>query len=264
MGYGTIRVAKAESIATITLNRPETLNAFNPSMGEDLLNALQACGQDDGVRVVILGGEGRAFCAGGDVKEMAASLKEGKAVRFFQRLIPLLHPILVEMTRMPKPIIGRVHGFASGYGMSLALGCDLVVAGESTRFNMAYVFVGLAPDGGSSFFLPRLVGTKRALEMLFTGDTIDAREAERLGMVNRVVPDTELEQATLELARKLAQGPLLAMAEAKELVYRGLGETLERQLENEREAIVRSATTQDFGEGVSAFVEKQRPTFQGR
>jgi 2-(1,2-epoxy-1,2-dihydrophenyl)acetyl-CoA isomerase len=100
--------------------------------------------------------------------------------------------------------------------------------------------------------------------MLFTGDTIDAREAERLGMVNRVVPDTELEQATLELARKLAQGPLLAMAEAKELVYRGLGETLERQLENEREAIVRSATTQDFGEGVSAFVEKQRPTFQGR
>ena len=195
---------------------------------------------------------------------MASFLEEGTPVRFFQRLIPLLHPILVEMTRMPKPIIGRVHGFASGYGMSLALGCDLVVAGESTRFNMAYVFVGLAPDGGSSFFLPRLVGTKRALEMLFTGDTIDAREAERLGMVNRVVPDTELEQATLELARKLAQGPLLAMAEAKELVYRGLCETLKRQLENEREAIVRSATTQDFGEGVSAFVEKRRPTFQGR
>jgi 2-(1,2-epoxy-1,2-dihydrophenyl)acetyl-CoA isomerase len=157
-----------------------------------------------------------------------------------------------------------VHGFASGYGMSLALGCDLVVAGESTRFNMAYVLVGLAPDGGSSFFLPRLVGTKRALEIFFTGDAIDAREAERLGMVNRVVPDTELEQATQDLARKLAQGPPLAMAEAKELVYRGLGETLERQLEDEREAIVRSAATQDFSEGVSAFVEKRRPTFQGR
>jgi 2-(1,2-epoxy-1,2-dihydrophenyl)acetyl-CoA isomerase len=264
VGYETIRLAKTDSVTTITLNRPETLNAFNFLMGEELLDALVACGKDDGVRVVILGGEGRAFSAGGDVKEMAAFLKEGKPVRFFQRLIPLLHPILVEMTRMPKPVIGRVHGFASGYGMSLALGCDLVVAGESTRFNMAYVLVGLAPDGGSSFFLPRLAGTKRALEIFFTGDAIDVREAERLGIVNRVVPDTELEQATQDLARRLAQGAPLAMAEAKKLVYRGLGETLERQLEDEREAILRSAATQDFSEGVSAFVEKRRLTFQGR
>jgi 2-(1,2-epoxy-1,2-dihydrophenyl)acetyl-CoA isomerase len=175
-----------------------------------------------------------------------------------------LHPILVEMTRMPKPIIGRVHGFASGYGMSLALGCDLVVAGESTRFNMAYVLVGLAPDGGSTFFLPRLAGPRKALEMFLTGDAIDAREAERLGIVSRVVPDAELEQATQDLARRLAQGPPAAMAEAKRLVYRGLGETLERQLEDEREAIQRSAATQDFSEGVSAFVEKRRATFQGR
>jgi 2-(1,2-epoxy-1,2-dihydrophenyl)acetyl-CoA isomerase len=264
VGYETIRLAKTEGVTTITLNRPETLNAFNFSMGEELLDALMACGKDDGVRVVVLGGEGRAFSAGGDVKAMASFLEEGKPVRFFQRLIPLLHPILVEMTRMPKPIIGRVHGFASGYGMSLALGCDLVVAAESTRFHMAYVLVGLAPDGGSSFFLPRLVGPKRALEIFLTGDAIDAREAERLGIVNRVVPDTELEQATQELARRLAQGAPLAMAEAKKLVYRGLGETLERQLEDEREAIQRSAATQDFSEGVSAFVEKRRSTFQGR
>jgi len=165
---------------------------------------------------------------------------------------------------MPKPIIGRVHGFASGYGMSLALGCDLVIAGESTRFNMAYVLVGLAPDGGSTFFLPRLAGPRKALELLFTGDAIDAREAQRLGIVSRVVPDAELEQAVLDLARKLAQGPPLAMAEAKRLVYRGLSETLERQLEDEREAIQRSAATQDFSEGVSAFVGKRRATFQGR
>jgi len=264
VSYETIRLAKTESVTTITLNRPETLNAFNFLMGEELWDALMACGKDDGVRVVILGGEGRAFSAGGDVKAMAKHLEEGKPVRFFQRLIPLLHPILVEMTRMPKPIIGRVHGFASGYGMSLAMGCDLVVAGESARFNMAYVLVGLAPDGGSTFFLPRLIGPKRALDIFFTGDAMDAREAERLGIVNRVVPDTELEQATQDLAQKLAQGPPLAMAEAKKLVYRGLCEPLERQLEDEREAIVRSAATQDFSEGVSAFVEKRRSTFRGR
>jgi len=263
-GYETIRVAIAERIATITLNRPESLNAFNNLMGQELLDALQACGQDDSVRVVLLGGEGRAFSAGGDVKAMAACLKAGEPVRFFQRLIPLLHPVLVEMTRLPKPIVGRVHGFASGYGMSLALGCDLVVAAESARFNMAYVLVGLAPDGGSSYFLPRFAGIKRALEIFFTGDFMEAQEAQRLGIVNRVVPDAELEQATLEVARKLAKGPPLAMAEAKRLVYRSLGETLERQLEDEREAIQRSAATQDFSEGVSAFLEKRRASFQGR
>ena len=264
MSYETIRLATTEGVTTIMLNRPEALNAFNFAMGEELLDALMACAKDDGVRVVILGGEGRAFSAGGDVKLMGKYLEDGKPVRFFQRLIPLLHPILVEMTRMPKPIIGRVHGFASGYGMSLALGCDLVVAGESTRFNMAYVLVGLAPDGGSTFFLPRLAGPRKALEMFLAGDAIDAREAERLGVVSRVVPDAELEKATQDLARRLAQGPPLAMAEAKRLVYRGLGETLERQLEDEREAIQRSAATQDFSEGVSAFVEKRRSTFRGR
>ena len=263
-GYENIRVSTAEGIATVTLNRPESLNAFNNLMGQELLEALQACRQDESVRVVLLGGEGRAFSAGGDVKAMAACLKEGEPVRFFQRLIPLLHPVLVEMTRLPKPIVGRVHGFASGYGMSLALGCDLVVAAESARFNMAYVLVGLAPDGGSSYFLPRFAGIKRALEIFFTGDFMDAQEAQRLGIVNRVVPDAELEQAALEMARKLAKGPPLAMAEAKKLVYRSLSETLERQLEDEREAIQRSAATQDFGEGVSAFLEKRRPTFQGR
>jgi 2-(1,2-epoxy-1,2-dihydrophenyl)acetyl-CoA isomerase len=262
--YKTIKVELTKGIVAITLNRPEALNAFDFLMGEELLDALMACGKDDGVRVVILSGEGRAFSAGGDVKLMARFLEEGMPVRFFQRLIPLLHPILVEMTRMPKPIIGRVHGFASGYGMSLVMGCDLVVAAESTRFNMAYVLVGLAPDGGSTFFLPRLVGPKRALDIFFTGDAIDAREAQRLGIVNRVVPDTELEQATQDLAQKLAQGAPLAMAEAKRLVYRGMGETLERQLEDEREAIQRSAATQDFSEGVSAFVEKRRSTFQGK
>ena len=264
MDYKTIKVEQTKGIVAVTLNRPESLNAFDFLMGEELLDALMACGKDDGVRVVILSGEGRAFSAGGDVKLMARFLEEGMPVRFFQRLIPLLHPILVEMTRLPQPIIGRVQGFASGYGMSLAMGCDLVVAGESARFNMAYVLVGLAPDGGSTFFLPRLAGLRRALEIFFTGEAIDAREAQRLGIVNRVVPDTELEQATQDLAQKLAQGPPLAMAEAKKLVYRGLCEPLERQLEDEREAIVRSAATQDFSEGVSAFVEKRRSTFRGR
>jgi len=264
MGYETIRVAKAEGIATITLNRPESLNAFNMSMGEEFLDALLACGRDESIRVVVIGGEGRAFCAGGDVKAMAEALAEGEPVRFFQRLTLFLHPIVVEMTRMPKPVIGRVHGFASGYGMSLALACDLVVAAESARFNMAYALVGLSSDGGSTYFLPRLVGQKKALELLLTGEPIGAREAQRLGLVNQVAPDGEVEQATMDLARKLALGPPLAIARAKELACRSLAETLESQLENERQAIVRSAATEDFREGVAAFLEKRKASFQGR
>jgi len=162
---------------------------------------------------------------------------------------------------MPKPVIARVQGAASGAGMSLVLACDLAIAGESARFSTAYMRVALSPDGSSTYFLPRLVGLKKALELFFLGEAFDAAEALRLGLVNRVVPDAELEGATLEIARRLAKGPALALAKAKELVYRGLGESLESQMENERRAIVLCADTDDFREGSQAFFERREARF---
>jgi 2-(1,2-epoxy-1,2-dihydrophenyl)acetyl-CoA isomerase len=261
MGYETILYEKAEGIATITMNRPERLNALDVRLGEELLRALKESGADGEVRAIVLAGAGRAFSAGGDVKAFSETLDN--AVPYFEQLISRLHPGIFEIRRSPKPVIARVHGFASGAAMSLTMACDMVVAAESARFNIAYGKVGLSPDGGSSYFLPRLVGPRKALEIFFTADFIDAKEAAGLGLVNLVVPDAELEKATRELALRLARGPAFALAMTKELVNRSLAETLEGQLDNEQEFILRAVTTEDFKEGVRAFVEKREPKFQG-
>lgn len=255
-----VLVEKAEGVATIVLNRPDALNTMDWDLTEGLLRAAEECEVDPAVRVVVIGGAGRAFCAGGDLRAMVGS-KEADPPGYLRRLTLLLHPAISCLARMPKPVIARVQGAASGAGMSLVLACDLAIAGQSARFSTAYMRVALSPDGSSTYFLPRLVGLKKALELFFLGEAFDAAEALRLGLVNRVVPDAELEGATLEIARRLARGPALAMAKAKELVYRSLGESLESQMENERRAIVLCADTDDFREGAQAFFERREPRF---
>jgi 2-(1,2-epoxy-1,2-dihydrophenyl)acetyl-CoA isomerase len=262
MGNKNVLLEKADGVATITMNRPERLNALDVEMGEELLQAFRGCGADPEVRVIVLTGAGRTFSAGGDVKAFAGSIDE--PVPYFKELIPRLHAGILEIRRMPKPVIARVHGFAAGAAMSLTMACDLVVAAESARFNIAYARVGLSPDGGSTYFLPRLVGQRKALEIFFTADIIEAAEAARLGLVNWVVPDGELEKTTRDLALRLARGPALALGRTKELVNGSLGESLESQLDNEEETILRTVVSEDFGEGVRAFVEKREPGFKGR
>lgn len=263
MSYETVILDIEENIATLTLNRPEAMNALNPQMGEDLVDAAMRCGADSNVRVVVVKGAGRVFCAGGDLKEFANFL-QGDPLLAIRTLASRLHTGIIEIRRMEKPVIAQVHGVAVGAGMSLALACDLTVAAETAQFMTGYTLVGLSPDGSSTYFIPRLVGPKKALEIFYTGDSIASSEAQRLGLINRVVPDADLEEETRALARRLAQGPTLALARAKELVHRSLGETLETQLEHERHFIGLSAISDDFREGLQAFTEKRSPKFRGR
>jgi len=263
MSYETILFDVEENVATVTMNRPEAMNAINMQLGEELVDAMTRCRSDANVRAVVLKGAGRAFCAGGDLKAFSEFL-QADPVTAFRTFASKLHVGIVEVRHMEKPVIAQVHGVAAGAGMSLALACDLTIAAESARFIMAYRRVGLSPDGSSTYFIPRLVGPKKALEIFYMGDPIAAPEAERLGLINRVVPDADLEEETRAFARRLAQGPTLALGRAKELVYRSLGETLETQLEHERDFIALSSTTEDFMEGVQAFIQKREPKFRGR
>jgi 2-(1,2-epoxy-1,2-dihydrophenyl)acetyl-CoA isomerase len=263
MSYETILLDTAQNVATITLNRPDALNGLTIRMTEELVDALIRCRADTNVRAVIVKGAGRGFCAGGDVKAFGESLRSDPLTHI-RTLAMHLHASVAEIRRMEKPVIAQVHGAAAGAGMSLALACDLTIASETAQFSIAYVKVGLSPDGSATYFLPRLVGPKKALEIFYTGDLIDAGEALRLGLVNRVVPDAEMEKETQALAQQLAQGPTLALARAKELVYRSLSESLETQLENERELLGLRTLSDDFREGVQAFIDKRQPKFRGR
>lgn len=263
MTYETILYGLDDNVATVTLNRPDAMNALTIPMAEELVDALIRCRADAAVRAVIVKGAGRGFCAGGDVKSFAESLQADPLIAI-RNLAMRLHASVAEIRRMEKPVIAQVHGVAAGAGMSLALACDLTIAAQTARFIMAYARVGLSPDGSSTFYLPRLVGPKKALEIFYAGDPIDASEAVRLQLVNRVVPDAELEKETQALARRLAEGPTLALARAKELVYMSLSESLETQLENERHFMGLSAASDDFREGVQAFMQKREPKFEGR
>ncbi len=263
MSSEAVRLSREGGIATITLNRPQSLNALDMELAEALLAAVMRCEADGGVRVVVIGGAGRSFCAGGDVKAMAETL-DGSPSGYLKELLLRLHPTIVSLHRMPKPVIARVHGAVAGAGVGLALACDLTVAADTARFSTAYLRLGLSPDGGTSYYLARMVGMNKALELLLTAETIDATEAHRLGLVNRLVPEADLESVTSELAQRLAGGPASAIAAAKDLVRRAHDETLESQLEYERRAIALNADTDDFREGVRAFLERREPRFQER
>jgi 2-(1,2-epoxy-1,2-dihydrophenyl)acetyl-CoA isomerase len=248
-----------DGVITLTLNRPDALNAFTVEMKEALLAALKDAARDKSVRVVVLTGAGRAFSAGQDLKE-----RQGPDVNDLgTELRTRYNPIILAMRRLEKPIIGAVNGVAAGAGMSVALACDIVIAAESARFIEAFSRVGLVPDTGSSWFLPRLVGYARAAEMVFTADPIDAATAERIGLVNRVVPDDQLLAEANALAARLALAAPIALALAKRALNRALDSGLEEALEFEAQLQTIAGRSADQREGVAAFVEKRAPDFKG-
>jgi 2-(1,2-epoxy-1,2-dihydrophenyl)acetyl-CoA isomerase len=262
MPYETILFSQDGAVATVALNRPEALNAINLKLGEELLDCLERCAEDASIRAVILTGKGRAFFAGADLRQVQENLSDVPS--FLKQIIHYLHPVVSVIRRMPKPVIAAVNGVAAGAGFPLAVCCDIVIAAESARFSLAYVNIGLNPDGGSTFLLPRVLGLQRSLYLAFTGEFVNAQRAEEWGLVNQVVKDEELMETTTALAQKLAAGPTLAMGRAKALINQSLNESLETQMENETRAIALSGATEDFQEGVTAFLSKRSPNFQAR
>ena len=212
--------------------------------------------------MVVLTGTGRAFSAGGDVQEMNRHLQEqGRADLFLRELTVLLHAFVAEITRMAKPVIAAVNGTAAGAGMSMSLACDMGFAVEGCRFIMAYTGIGLVPDGGSSYSLPRLVGYRKAMEIACLNEPIDSSEALRLGLVNRVFPAETFESEVSKIASRLAQGPTETYGRVRNLMRLGLSESLESQMENERQGIAASTLSEEFREGVTAFLGKRKPDF---
>ena len=254
---------KEGPLATITLNRPDVLNAISEELLGALIDALEKCGEDNAVRVVILTGD-KAFCAGGDVKAMKAGLAAGDPGRFLRGIIPGLHATIAKIRRLSKPVVAAVNGIAAGGGASIALACDLRIAAQKARFAQSFVNIGLSCEGGGSYFLPRLLGLSKATELLFLGEAIDARQAEALGLVYKVVPDAEVMTAARELALKLAAKPTFAIGRIKSLLNQAFDQDLMAQLEAEGQDILACGRRADFREGITAFIEKRTPQFEGR
>jgi 2-(1,2-epoxy-1,2-dihydrophenyl)acetyl-CoA isomerase len=263
--YCRIRLDVAPPVATVVLNRPDRLNALDLEVAEEVSDALREIAARDEVRAVVLRGEGRAFSAGGDVREMAGWIERGQPDGFFDEPLRKLHMMILALWNLPKPVIAAVHGFASGAGMSLALASDLRIAAVGTRFNLAFVNLGLAPDSGSTYTLPRLVGLGKAFELALTGNFCDAVEAERLGIVNRVVPAAELVREAEALAGRLAEKSAVAAARLKALLHQTYTSEIVGQLEAEaRIQRELGRDSPDFPEGVRAFLEKRPPQFNER
>jgi 2-(1,2-epoxy-1,2-dihydrophenyl)acetyl-CoA isomerase len=262
MPYEFLTVERAGGVATITLNRPDAFNAFNFRMGREIFDAALEVDEDPEVRCVVMTGSGKAFCAGGDVREFVDNLP--RIGVHLKQLTTYFHGAISRLTRSDKPVITAVNGIVAGGGLALALSADIVVASEAARFTMAYSKIGATPDGSSSYFLPRLVGLRRAMDLYFTNRVLTAREALDWGLITRVTPDPELRSTVEALARELAEGPTKAFGAAKRLFHQSTSESLETQMELEAQAIARSGHTEDFREGVTAFVAKKTPTFRGR
>jgi enoyl-CoA hydratase/carnithine racemase len=259
MEYPDIIYKKEGPVATITLNRQEQMNSFSPAMSDSLYRAMEDATKDKKIRVIILTAKGKAFCSGADVKSMAERSDRPDE----HRDAPIRLSIYSMMRKCDKPIIAAVNGAAVGGGLDLALACDIRIASEKAKFAELYVRRGLIPASGGTYFLPRLVGLDRALLMLWTGDMISAREAEKIGLVTMVVPHDELEIAVLEFAEKLAKGPPLAIQRTKKAVYDGLKMGLDETLEYIRPVMTELTKTKDHKEGAKAFVEKREPVFRG-
>ena len=252
-------------VGILTLNRPEAMNALDSQLTRDFIARAREAEARPDIRCVVLRGAGDMFQAGGDIKSFHGWIDREPEHRRaeMQQMIHDMHPTVMTLRGMPKPVVAMVHGAAAGFGVSLMLACDLVMAAEDCVFTLAYANLGTSPDGSSTFTLPREIGLKRAMELALLADRFDAARAYELGLVNWVVPAAELEAETMKLARRLAAGPTRAYANTKALLNRSLQSAYEEQLQAELEAFGECATTEDFVEGVRAFVEKRKPDFTG-
>lgn len=261
---GLVTYQPEGGVALITLNRPDRLNALTAAMLGELNVLLEQAEGNPAVRAVVITGAGRGFSAGQDLTEMREREEAGEPGVSAEYMEQTYHPLIRRIRRMEKPVIGGINGVAAGAGASLALACDLRIASEHASFIQSFVNVGLVPDSGSSFFLPRLAGMARALELTFTGRRLSAQEAERIGVVNRVVPHEELMDATMELARQLARGPTKVIGMTKRALNRSWLVDLEEALNYEGELQDLARNTEDHREGVAAFLEKRQPQFKGQ
>ncbi len=262
MHYTNILFAVRDGVGQITLNRPEAKNALNLDMAKELMHAAIECGEDPAIRAVMITGSGDAFCVGGDIKLFAA---QGKNLpRLLKEMATYLHAAVSFLTRMDAPTVVAVNGAAADAGMSLACAGDIVIAAESARFTMAYTRMGLTPDGGSTYFLSRIVGLKQALDLVLTNRQLSAQEALNLGIVTRAVPDTELLPQAEAIATQLAGGATKALGASKRLVHSGWTETLETQMEHESWAIAAMARTSDANAAMAAFIKKGTAKFEGQ
>ena len=261
MSFETLRFEVEDRVARLTLNRPDSGNAMDATMMRELRDAAIRCDEDPAIRAVLVSGAGKMFCAGGDLRSFAAQ-GEGLST-YLKGITHDLHGALSRLCRMDAPVVSAVKGFAAGAGFSLACAADMVIAAESARFTVAYTAVGLSPDGSCSFFLPRLVGLRRAQEMMLTRRVLGASEALEWNLVNRVVPDDALEEESFKLAAELAAGPTRAFGSVKRLLLRSSGDHLESQMEQEARSIADAARSADAREGIAAFLGKRTPDFAG-
>ncbi|MCB0399905.1 MAG: enoyl-CoA hydratase/isomerase family protein [Winogradskyella sp.] len=257
----SIELKIENNIAYITLNRPEVFNSFNREMALNLQQVFDDCETNPGVRAIVLTGKGKAFCAGQDLKEVTSpELNPG----FKKILEEHYNPIITRIRNIKKPIVGAINGVAAGAGANIALACDIVIAHEKVSFIQAFSLIGLIPDSAGTFFLPRLIGFQKASALAMLGDKVSAEEAEKMGMIYKVLPLESFEEEVNKLALKLANMPTLALGKIKEAFNQSLTNTLEEQLALESKLQIEAAQTEDYAEGVSAFVEKRKPTFKGK
>jgi 2-(1,2-epoxy-1,2-dihydrophenyl)acetyl-CoA isomerase len=262
MSYDSLIFEVKDGVGLIRLNRPDDGNIINLEMAREMLDVALRCDEDPEVRAVVLTGNGKMFCAGGDLKAFAA---QGERIsHYLKEVTQVFHAVISRFNWMNAPVVGAINGTAAGGGFSLALTTDIAIAAESAKFTMAYTKIGLALDGGSSYFLARLVGLRRAKEMALLNPVLSARQALEWGLINQVVPDDQVLPAALEIARHLAKGPTLAFGAAKRLILSGATESLESQMEKESRAIAAMAGTVDGREGVAAFIGKRIPKFNGK
>ena len=264
MDFETLILKKEAFIATLILNRPEKLNIFNEKMFEELDMALEDAGKDDGTRVLVLTGAGRAFCAGGDVGNMPGAEK-GQSPEDYRQHLLRLQKVYIKLHHFEKPTIAMVNGAAVGGGFDLALSCDMRVGSEKSKFMVAFTRIGLIPGTGGMYFMPRILGMAKACELIFTGDFITGEEAKKAGILSKLVPSEDLEKETMKLAGKIAKGPPIAIKLAKMQLYRGLElSNLDAALQYTAAAQLIVFESEDHKEGIRAFMEKREPIFKGR
>ena len=264
MDYEEIDFNVEGGIAWIRLNRPDKLNALTTRLAQEALDALGTAREDEDIRCVVITGEGRGFSAGQDLTEFTGGASTGTTLDVAEHLRSGYNRMITAIVELPMPVIAGVNGVAAGAGLSLALACDLRLASDAARFLQAFVKIGLVPDSGGNWLLPRIVGYAKALELSMTGDLVDAEEALRIGLVHRVVPAGDFESELGALATRMAQGPTRAIGATKSLMTESLRQTLGETLEREAIAQAELAGSHDFAEGVGAFLEKREAKFTGR